>query len=214
MPIETQPGLLTARAADGRPMIGHVVVCRAGGEVAVAHLSTDGVTTGEWVASVGEGRRLLERCEGRAVFGWDVAEAVAVVREWGLAEGRAGEVVAVSIPEVLAEVAGARRGYAVVVAGQQAARVESGDLRWPVTLPEPLPATLEELRRRARFVVPSGVSEAVAQVRLVCGLGEWVVRRWQENAAALSRRACLRAEFGEPSLLHPSWEGRLADACA
>jgi len=122
--------------------------------------------------------------------------------------------VTVTLPDVLAEVAEARAGYADVVAQQQAARLESGDLRWPVTLPDPLPATLEELRRRARFVVPSDVSEAVAQVRLICGLGEWVVRRWQENADALGRREYLRAKFGEPSVLAPRWEELLADACA
>lgn len=212
MPIDTQPGLSATYAADGRAMIGHVVVCRAGGEVAVAHLGTDGVTTGEWVAPVGES--LLEHCAGRALLAWDVAEAVAVVREWQSAAGRAEELVPVSLSEVLAEVAGARVAYARVVAEQQAAHQESGDLRWLVTLPEPLPATLEDLRRRARFVVPAGVSDAVARAKLICGLGEWVVRRWQENAAVLGRRAYLRAEFGEPSLLHPSWEERLADACA
>ncbi|MEO6086917.1 MAG: DUF6218 family protein [Umezawaea sp.] len=213
MTADTQPGLLPARAADGRIMIGHVVVCRAAGEVAVAHLSVDGVTTGEWVAPVGES--LLEHCAGRAFLVWDAAEALAVVREWELAAGRTGvNLVTVLLPEVLAEVAAARQGYAEVVAAQQAARLESGDLRWPVRLPDPLPVSLEDLRRRARFVVPAGVSEAVAHAQLLCGLGEWVVRRWQENAVALERRECLRARFGEPSLLHPSWEERLADACA
>ncbi len=213
MTTDTQLGLLSARAADGRAMIGHVVVCRAGGEVAVAHLSADGVTTGEWVAPVGES--LLEHCAGRALLAWDAAEAAAVVREWALGEGRNDvSLVTVTLPEVVAEVAEARGGYAEVVAEQQAARLESGDLRWPVTLPDPLPSTLEELRRRARFTVPLGVSEAVAQARLICGLGEWVVRRWQENALALSRREYLRARFGEPSVLAPRWEERLADACA
>ncbi|HEX6344151.1 DUF6218 family protein [Umezawaea sp.] len=209
----TQPGLLPARSADGRTMIGHVVVCRTAGEVAVAHLGVDGVTTGEWVAPVGES--LLEHCAGRALLAWDTAEAVAVVREWALAEGLT-EVnpVTVTLPEVVAEVAGARDAYAAVVAEQQASRLESGDLRWPVTLPDPLPATLEDLRRRARIVVPSDVSEAVAQARLICGLGEWVVRRWQENADVLDRREHLRAVFGEPSLLAPLWEERVAEAAA
>ncbi|MCS7479818.1 DUF6218 family protein [Umezawaea endophytica] len=211
MTTGTQEELLTTRAADGRALIGHVVVCRAGGEVAVAHLGADGVTTGEWVAPVGES--LLERCEGRALLAWDAAEAVAVVREWALADGATDvNLVTVTLSEALTEVAEARAGYAAVVAEKQAARLESGDLRWPVTLPDPLPATLEDLRRRARVVVPSDVSEAVAQARLICGLGEWVVRRWQENAVALSRREYLRAEFGEPSVLAPRWEERLAGA--
>jgi len=212
MTIDTKPGLPVTRAADGRAMSGHVVVCRAAGEVAVAHLDTDGVTTGEWVAPVGES--LLEHCAGRALLAWDTAEAVAVVREWELAAGRAQELVAIALPDVLAEVAEARGAYADVVAEQQAARLESGDLRWPVTLPDPLPSTAEGLRRRARVVVPAGPSEAMANARLVCGLGEWVVRRWQENAVALSRREYLRARFGEPSALAPRWEQRLADACA
>jgi hypothetical protein len=213
MTTGTRQELLPARTTDGRPVIGHVVVCRSAGQVAVAHLGVDGVTTGEWVAPVGES--LLEHCAGRALLAWDAAEAVAVVREWALADGLTDvSPVTVTLSEVLAEVAEARTGYADVVAQQQAARLESGDLRWTVTLPDPLPATLEELRRRARFVVPSDVPEAVAQVRLICGLGEWVVRRWQENAVALEKREYLRAKFGEPSLLAPRWEERLADACA
>ncbi|MFD9740133.1 DUF6218 family protein [Umezawaea sp. NPDC059074] len=208
MTTDTLAGQLTA--LDGRTMIGHVVVCRAAGEVAVTHVSVTGETTGEWTAPVGE--PLLEHCAGRALLAWDAAEALAVVREWELASGRAVEPVVVTLPEVLGEVAEAREGYAEVVAQQQAAHLESGDLRWPVTLPDPLPATLEELRRRARFVPPTDVSEALAQARLVSGLGEWVVRRWQENAVALERRDYLREKFGEPSALAPRWERLVADA--
>jgi uncharacterized protein DUF6218 len=208
MTTDTLAGQLSA--LDGRAMIGHVVVCRAAGEVAVVHVSAEGETTGEWTAPVGE--PLLEHCAGRALLAWDPAEALAVVREWELAEGRAVDLVAITLPEVLAEVAEARTAYAEVVAEQQAAHLESGDLRWPVTLPDPLPASLEELRRRARFAPPADVPEALAQARLISGLGEWVVRRWQENVVALERRAYLRERFGEPSVLAPRWEARVADA--
>ncbi|PSL57859.1 hypothetical protein B0I31_10170 [Saccharothrix carnea] len=40
----------------------------------------------------------------------------------------------------------------------------------------------------------------------------WVVRRWRETAGALGRRDYLRTSFGEPAVLAPPWEKRLADA--
>ena len=46
-------GLLPTRAGDGRTMIGHVIICRAGSghddAIAVWHLDTEGSRTGAWV---------------------------------------------------------------------------------------------------------------------------------------------------------------------
>ncbi|MET1074745.1 MAG: DUF6218 family protein [Umezawaea sp.] len=213
MVTDTSPAPLSTRAADGRPMSGHVVLRRSGDAVVVRVVDVLGEETAAWdaVLTPETARRALDDCAGRALLAWESDEALEVVRELEDVAGVTSvERVVVGIPEVLAEIAEAREAYAGAVAEYQAEHRESRDLRWLVALPEPLPATAEQLRRRARIVVSGEHRDA----DLISRLGTWVVRRWQENVDVLERREYLRERFGAPAVLPARWEKLVADASA
>jgi hypothetical protein len=221
-------GLLPTRAGDGRTMIGHVIVCRARADeedaVAIWHLSTEGLKTGAWVTSAAAAfadaetaRSLLTRCTQRALLAWDPAEAITTLRaleevadaprtDWGAC--------AVAIPDLLVEVADIRAAYTKRVAEEKATKKNIVDLDWPIDLPDPLPNTAEEFQRLARFAQLVAPTAAAAEALRISRLAEWLVQRWRENAVALGRRDYLRATFGQPTVLPPTWETRLADAYA
>jgi hypothetical protein len=221
-------GLLPTRAGDGRTMIGHVIVCRAGADgndaVAVWHFSTEGLRTGAWVvpaarvfADAEAARSLLTRCTPRALLAWDPAEAITTLRALEDAAGAPRTdwaACAVAIPDALAEVADLRAAYTKRVAEEKATKKNIIDLDWPIGLPDPLPDTPDKLQRLARFGRLAAPTAAATEALRVSRLAEWVVQRWRENAVALGRRDYLRATFGQPTVLPPKWETRLADAYA
>ncbi|PRY46749.1 DUF6218 family protein [Umezawaea tangerina] len=213
MVIDSSPAPLSDRAADERSASGHVVVCRCGDVVAVRVVDVLGERTAAWdaVLSGETARRALAECAGRALLAWESDRVLDVVRQLEEVAGvTSAERVVVEIPEVLAEIAEARAAYAEVVAEHQAGHRESRDLRWLVALPEPLPTTAEQLRRRARIVVAGGPETAEAE--LIASLGTWVVRRWQENVDVLERREYLRERFGPATVLPARWGKLVADA--
>ncbi|TQM83735.1 hypothetical protein FHX81_6162 [Saccharothrix saharensis] len=149
------------------------------------------------------------------MLAWDPADPIAILRELERTAGATpGDwaASAVSIPFALAEVASVRAAYEKRVAEERSRNKDVMDLEWDVPLPDPLPGTPEELHRWTRQAVVVAPTR-VATAALVTGrLAGWVVRRWRETANALGRRDYLRAEFGEPTVLAPEWERRVADA--
>ncbi|MFT7837510.1 DUF6218 family protein [Saccharothrix sp. BKS2] len=220
-------GLLPTRTGDGRTMVGHVIVCRAGsGEddtIALWHLDTEGLRTGAWVkpaavalADAGTARSLLGLCERKALLAWGPTGAVTALRALeevaGVAHTDRGAC-AVTIPELLAEIAGIRAAFAKRVAEEKAVKKSIVELEWAIDLPDPLPATVEQLERLTGFGELVAPTEAATEALRISRLGGWVVQRWRETAVALGR-AYLRATFGQPTVLAPRWESRLADAYA
>ncbi|MEU4768160.1 DUF6218 family protein [Actinosynnema sp. NPDC023794] len=220
-------GLPPTRAGDGRTMIGHVIVRRAGSghddAIAVWHLDTEGSRTGAWVKPTamaltesGTARSLLNLCRQKALLDWDPAEAVKTL---GALEEAAGDTrtdwaaCAVTIPELLAEVADIRASYAKRVAEEKATKKNIVDLEWAIDLPDPLPSSVDHLERLAGFGELIAPTEAATEALRISRLGGWVVQRWRETALALGR-TYLRASFGPPTVLAPKWEARLADAHA
>lgn len=221
-------GLLSTRAGDGRTMLGHVIVCRAGaGEddaVAVWDLSTEGMRTGAWVkpasaafTDADTARGILGLCARKALIAWNPGTAIETLRsleevagvprtDWGAC--------ALAIPELLADIAEARAAYAERVAEEKAGKKNIVDLEWATSLPDPVPDTPERLERFARLGDLSAPSPAATEALRTSRLAGWVVQRWRENAVVLGRRDYLRATFGGPTVLPPRWEARLADAYA
>ncbi|RLK55181.1 DUF6218 family protein [Actinokineospora cianjurensis] len=220
-------GLLSTRAGDGRTMIGHVVVCRAGSgqddSIAVWHLDTEGTRTGAWVnpAAVAltepeTARLVLSLCKRKAVLAWDLAEVVELLRELeqtaGVASTNWGDC-GVTLPVLLSEVAGIRASYAKRVAEEKASKKSIADLEWSIDLPDPLPATVEQLEHLARVGNLVAPTESATEALRISRLGGWIVQRWRETTVALGR-SYLRETFGQPTVLAPMWEARLADAYA
>ncbi|MFD0204413.1 MULTISPECIES: DUF6218 family protein [Saccharothrix] len=220
-------GLLPTRAADGRTMIGHVIVCRAGAgqddAIAVWHLDTEGSRTGAWVRPAATAltepetaRSLLDLCKRKALLAWDPAGAVRTLRELEQAAGvpqTDWSACAVAVRDLVAEVADIRAAYAKRVAEEKAGKKNIVDLDWAIALPEPMPATAEDFESFARFGELVAPSAAATEALRISRVGGWVVQRWRETVVALGR-PYLRATFGPPTVLAPEWETRLADAYA
>ncbi|MBB5801267.1 hypothetical protein F4560_001035 [Saccharothrix ecbatanensis] len=218
-------GLLPTRAGDGRTMIGHVIVCRAGSgqddAVAIWHLDTEGLKTGAWVKPAATAlteaetaRSLLTLCKQKALLAWDPAEAVTTLRALEEVAGvphTDWSACAVTLPGLLAEVADIRAAYTKRVAEEKATKKKIADLEWVIDLPDPLPATIEHFERLTGFGELIAPTAAATEALRISRLGGWVVQRWRETAVALGR-AYLRATFGQPTVLAPRWEARLADA--
>ncbi|SER66044.1 DUF6218 family protein [Actinokineospora terrae] len=220
-------GLLSTRAGDGRTMIGHVVVCRAGSgqeeSIAIWHLDTEGARTGAWVTPAAEAMtepetslRMLSLCKRKAVLAWDLAEAIETLR----ALEQVADVAptnwndcGVTLPELLSEVADTRTSYAKRVAEEKASKKSIADLEWSIDLPDPLPATVEQLEHLARVGNLVAPTESATEALRISRLGGWIVQRWRETTVALGR-PYLRDTFGQPTVLAPTWEARLADAYA
>lgn len=222
----TEPVLDTpqTRTHDGRTMIGHVVICAGDDDVvAVWQVNTAGTNTGAWTfpaASVRTdpvvARRLLDQCVRRAPAAWDPSVAITTLRA---AEGAAAVAgrdwggVAVTVPAVLAEIAAVRAGLDKRIAEERQVKKNTVPAEWEADIPDPVPATAEELRAYARLVAPPG-GGAVQEALLTAALLRWSLRRWRENMTVLGRRDYLQHTFGRPRALPAEWEKRLADAYA
>jgi len=200
-------------------MIGHVVVCQDGHDVAIWQTNTVGDNTGAWVASdaledPGVARRLLNVCARRALTAWAPDPSVLrALEEVAGAPARDWAATAVAIPDVLAEVAAVRADYDKRIAEELQVKTNLVPAEWAVDIPDPMPATAEELREYARLVRPPG-APAAADALLTTSLLRWSLARWSDNMTVLSRRKYLQRDFGPPRSLPPMLEARLADAYA
>lgn len=205
-------------------MIGHFVLHHVVTDhedvVALWYVNADGVNTGAWIVPAEEAvtyrttaRRLLDLCADRLLIGWDPSfdlvrrlESVAGTppRRW----------VAMSIPDALAEIGEIRAACEKRVEEHRAENPAIVPLEWQVDVPDPLPATEEEMHRYARLRPPSFAPGAAAGVLRACHLVRWTVRRWQETAAAMERRSYLKEEFGTPEVLPPHWFRAMTEAMA
>ncbi|MET0236145.1 MAG: DUF6218 family protein [Kibdelosporangium sp.] len=217
-------GLLATRAGDGRTMIGHVIVCRSqpADTIAIWHVDTEGAKTWAWVTTTGstdraEARLLLAQCKQRAIVGWDPLEAIEILR---MLERTAGtnpvdwNACAIAIPDVMAEISRVRVAYQERVVLEQSVKKNVADLDWPSNLEGPLPGTPDELYRVTRFAHFDAPTVAATEALRTARLVEWLVQQWRRTVVAVARRDYLRATFGEPTVLPPLWEARLADAFA
>lgn len=205
---------VTTRAADGRTMIGHVVLCRDAESVALWQVSADGLATGAWVVPAAEAFGgaagwMVSCCAQRAIVDVDVDGGLRLLGELREAAGVAdGPVRAVSLVDGLAEIAEIRQRCAAAVASRKGAN----PVEWPFDLPE-APADLAGFQAVARLPPPRADRAVAADALLRCAVVGWVVQRWKETVTAVRRRAYLQ-ELAAPSLLPPRWEARLCEAFA
>ncbi|SDG22157.1 hypothetical protein SAMN05216553_106246 [Lentzea fradiae] len=205
-------------------MIGHVVLRHVVTDdedvVAVWHVSVDGTNTGAWIVPSAEAftdpeaaRRLVGLCADRLLVGWEPSfdlvrrlEAVAgsTPRRW----------VALSVPDAVAEIAEIRAACEKRVEERRADNAAIVSLEWRVDLPDALPGTEEEMHQYAHLAPPPFDPGAAAGLLLTCRLVRWTLRRWQETAVALERRAYLRDDVGEPDVLPPQWLRAMTEAMA
>ncbi|MEV6238141.1 DUF6218 family protein [Lentzea sp. NPDC051838] len=183
-------------------MIGHFVLHHvvAGQEdvVAVWHINAEGDNTGAWIVPAQEAfteyaaaRRLVDLCADRLMIGW--APTFDLVHKLEAIAGTAPRRwTSLTIPDALAEISEIRSLCEKRV-----------PLEWQVDLPDPVPATEEEMHR---YVNVSALSDS----RLV----RWTILRWQETASALRQHVCLKEEFGEPDVLPPHWFRAITEARA
>ncbi|HEX7302987.1 DUF6218 family protein [Lentzea sp.] len=201
-------------------MIGHFVLQEHDDMVVLWHVNTDGVNTGAWIVPADEAftdptaaRRLVDLCADRLLVGWSPSfdlvrklEAVAGTspRRW----------VAMAIPDAVAEIGEIRAACEKRVEEQRAENASIVPLEWQIDVPDPLPATEEEMHLHANLWPPAFDPGAAAGVLLTCRLVRWVLRRWEETSVALERRSYLRADIGEPDVLPPQWLLAMTDAVA
>lgn len=196
-------------------MIGHLVLRHVVTDdedvVALWHVNAEGVNTGAWISSADEAftdrttaRRLLDLCADRLLIGWApsfdlVAKLEAVAgtspRRW----------VQLAIPDALAEITDIRTACEKRVAERRAENKAIVPLEWQMDLPDPLPATEEEMHSYAGFRPPSFDPGVAAGVLMACRLVRWTALRWQETAIAIERRSYLKEAFGTPDVLSPQW---------
>ncbi|NKE57306.1 hypothetical protein FXN61_10865 [Lentzea sp. PSKA42] len=205
-------------------MIGHFVLHHVVTEqenvVALWHVNADGVNTGAWIVPAEEAftdstaaRRLVDLCADRLLIGW--APSFDLVRKFeAVADTSPRRWVGITIPDALAEIGEIRAACEKRVSERRAENPAIVPLEWQVDLPDALPATEEEMHRYAGFGSPSFAPGAAAGVLLACRLVRWTVRRWQETAVALERRAYLKEELGAPDVLPPQWLLAMTEAMA
>jgi hypothetical protein len=232
MTIDPAPsaGLTPAptQTADGRTMIGHVVVCLGRNEsdepaVAVWHVNTAGTSVGAWVLPFDPAapdpvvaRTVLQLCLRRAVTAWDPAHTAVSLAEFEQAahvEASPWLESAIALPELLDDISLTRSAYEKWTAAEQQVKKSVVAIEWPVDLPEHLATTAEGLSRQIRLTLPE-TSPVGRDALLLSNLVGWAVQRWQESMTMLRRRRFLLREFGRPTQLSPRWETRLADAYA
>ncbi len=228
-PQHSPLGLLPTRTGDGRTMIGHVVVARAeepdGQDIlAIWQVDTEGLRTGAWVnpaaddlADAEAARKALARCRKRALLAWNPTDAIRTLNELEqVAEAPTTDWHArvCAIPELLAEIGSIRAAYQERIAQEQAVKKNVAPLEWQLAWPDPLPDSPEGLQQVARFAPLEAPTKAATDALLIGRLAAWVVQRWRETAVVLSRRDYLRSTFGQPTVLPPAWEAKLADAFA
>jgi hypothetical protein len=205
-------------------MIGHLVVDHVVTDteavVALWHVNADGVNTGAWIVPAEEAfadrstaRRLVDLCADRLLIGW--APSFDLVRKLETVAGSATRRwVRMAIPDALAEISDIRAACEKRVEEQRAENKAIVPLEWQVDLPDPVPATEEEMHRYAHFRPPSFAPEAAAGVLQTCRLVRWTALRWQETAIAMERRTYLRDAFGVPDALPPQWLSAGTEAMA
>ncbi|MBW4715591.1 hypothetical protein KZQ38_00335 [Saccharothrix sp. SC076] len=196
-------------------MIGHVVVVRRESTLAVWHVDTEGLRTGAWDEPVTDARRVLDRCRKRAVLTWDgdttALEELEAAAGVGPTDWAARTC---ALPDLLAEIGRIRAAYQERIVAEQAVKKNVAPLEWQLGLPDPVPATAAELQELARLDPLPAPTPAATEALLISRLCAWVVQRWRETAVVLGRRDYLRAAFGQPTVLPPGWEAKLADAFA
>jgi hypothetical protein len=221
----TEPlSLLATRAGDRRTMIGHVIACRTESPetIAIWHVDTEGAKTWAWVTATGmtdpaEAKMLLAQCKQRAVVAWDPKETIRtleILEQTAEADPVDWDSCSVAIPDLIAEIAQVRAAYRDRVGLEQAAKKNVADLDWPADFDNPLPSTSEDLYRLTGFAQFSAPTMAATEALMTARLVEWLVQQWRQTVVAVARRDYLRATFGGPTVLAPSWEARLADAYA
>ncbi|GGM61705.1 hypothetical protein GCM10012275_35800 [Longimycelium tulufanense] len=221
--LQTSRPLATV-AADGRTMLGHVVLGRGAGHdgrdaLAVWQMSPDGLNTGAWVKPVekafddaGTAGELLDAAFGRLVVAWDPEPAVEILRR--LAEtvpARHLDPAELSLRDALRQVAEVREVCDKRVAEERQQKKNITPLEWNFVLPDPLPHSAEEFRRSVGLVRPHAACPAATDVLTTCHLLTWCVQAWQDTATAIARRDYLRQSLGEPHVLPAGWEKLLAD---
>lgn len=196
-------------------MIGHVVlhhvVTQQEDVVALWYVDAEGTNTGAWIvpseeafADFATARRLVDLCADRLVIGW--APSLDLVHKLeGVAGTSPRRWATMAIPDALTEISDIRAACEKRVDEQRAENKAIVPLEWPVDVPDPLPATEEEMHRYAKLQASSFAPDSAAGVLLACRLVRWTVRRWQETAVALERRTYLKDEFGAPGVLPPQW---------
>ncbi|MFC7613735.1 DUF6218 family protein [Actinokineospora soli] len=205
---------ITTRAADGRTMIGHVVLCRDDESLALWQVSADGLATGAWVVPVDEAFGdsagwLLSCCAQRAVVDVDVEPALGLMGELRKAAGVAGPPPrAVRLGDALGEIADLRAACAEAVAERKGANA----VEWPFDLPD-APADLAGFLAVAGLPLPRADRPVAADALARCAVVGWVVQRWKETVTAVRRRSYLQ-DLVSPALLPPRWEAALCDAFA
>lgn len=205
-------------------MIGHVVLHHVVTDqedvVAVWYVDAEGTNTGAWIVPSEEAfsdfttaRRLVDLCADRLLIGW--APTFDLVHELEAVAGTTPRRwVALTIPDALAEINDIRVACKKRTDERRAENKAIAPLEWPIELPDPVPASEEEMHRYAKLRISSFAPTSAAGVLLACRLMRWTVRRWQETAVALERRTYLREEFGTPGVLPPQWLRAGTDAMA
>ncbi|GGS40842.1 DUF6218 family protein [Actinokineospora fastidiosa] len=206
---------ITTRAADGRTMIGHVVLCRDDDFVALWQVSADGLATGAWVVPVEEALGdaaswMVGCCAQRALIDVDPAGGVEILGELRKAAGVEGAAPrVVSLVDGYREIVGIRAACAEAVAERKQAKA----VEWPVDLPEEAPTDLRGFQELARLPRPRADREVAAEALLRCAVTAWVLQRWKETVTAVRRRSYLQ-ELAVPALVPPRWEAELCAAFA
>ncbi|MGX7826955.1 DUF6218 family protein [Actinokineospora sp. 24-640] len=209
---------ITTRAADGRTMIGHAVLCRDADSVALWQVSTDGLATGAWVVpaeeAFGEAAAwLVSCCAQRAVIDVDVEPGLAVLAELREAAGVTGPAPrSVSLVDAVAEIAAVRAQCEAAVAERKEANKAIQSLEWPLDLPAEAPTDLAGFRELARLPHPRAERAVAAEALSRCAVAGWVVQRWKETVSVMRRRNYLLELIGGPALLPPRWEAVLCEA--
>lgn len=219
-------GAIPTRAADGRTMIGHVIVCQRRDDdnqdaIAVWHVDTEGNNTGAWVmplrvlnADPVAARTLLQMCLRRAVTAWNPTEALTLLSTLE----RAARVTsrnwissALALPDMLGEVGEIRSVFEKRIIDEQQVKKNIVPLEWDVDLPYPIPTAAEDLLKTAQLIQQNTYPVA-QEALLLSSLIRWCIQRWQETLTILKRRDYLQTSVKKFGVLPPRWERHVADA--
>lgn len=223
---ERATGAIPTRAADGRTMIGHVIVCQGRDDdnqdaIAAWHVDTEGSNTGAWVIPVRvlntdpvAARTLLHTCLRRAVTAWDPTETLAVLSTLE----RVAHVAtcdwigsALALPDMLAEIGDIRSDFEKRILDEQLVKKNVIPLEWDIDLPDPIPLTADDLRKAARLI-QQHTCPAAQEALLLSSLVRWCVQRWRETLTILKRRDYIQPLVKKFGVLPPRWERHVADA--
>ncbi|GAA2775916.1 DUF6218 family protein [Saccharopolyspora taberi] len=205
-------------------MLGHAVFGSGTGNdgrdsIAVWHVSIDCRNVGAWIFACEDAlhdsataARIVAITSGRVVAGWDNEAALSRLEEIHRVAGAAAGTHAITVQELLDEIAGTRAEYQARVREEQERSRTVADLAWAVELPETA-GSAGELARAAGLAAPPGSCPAAEDALLTSMLLNWCLQAWQDTTAALGRKY-LRETFGEPRELPGKWEDALRAAYA